>query len=183
MRLAALLLAALPCLVLAEPITLKGLAPGMTKAQIEAAHPGITLRCFKPAANAMTHELCGSHGDNYGPLATFAGVKAKSYVAHLRDDVVHTVTVSISPADFDAAVAAVSERYGKPTRAESTVSNRMGAKFDQVRVHWVVEDSALAGSKRAGDLETSSFHLTTKAAAMESEKRRQDAAKKGAQDM
>lgn len=173
----------MPWSTLAEPIALKGLTPGMTKAQLEAAHPGITLRCFTPDPNPTTTELCGSHGDNFGPLATFAGVKA-TYITHLKGDLVHTVTVALAPDDFETAVAAVTERYGKPaSRRESVISNRMGAKFDQVEVRWVVQDTALYGAKRAGKIDTSSFHLTSKTMSEERDKARKDAAKKGAHDM
>lgn len=44
--LAALILSALPFAALgAEPLAVKGLAPGMARAAMESAHPGIAAEC------------------------------------------------------------------------------------------------------------------------------------------
>lgn len=187
MRRLFLSLVALPLFATAEPITLKGLAPGMTKAQLEEAHPGFTSRCSSPAPNPTTTEICisiGSSRADLPALATFAGVRASNYAAHLRDDIVHAITVTIDASDFEQAEAAVTERYGKPvSRKLSTIKNRMGASFDQVDVIWRREGAELSGSKRASKIDEAGFHLTLQSDSGSSERSKKKAAKSGAKDM
>lgn len=166
---------------MAEPIVIKGLAPGLTKEQLEAVHPGMTRSCHEPDKNPTTTELCGSSG--IADLSTFGGVHAKLYLAHLRDGIVHTITISISPDDYDAAVAALTERFGKPVeRKASIVKNRMGAEFDQVQTTWRRDGSILVGTKRAGSVDMSNFHLALEKDFEERNRRRKEDAKARAKD-
>lgn len=180
-------LAALATIAQAEPITLKGLAPGMTKAQIEEAHPGFTSKCMQTERDAATTEVCGSRGASRADLpalVTFAGVRAISYAALLKGEVAHTVMVVIDQADFEKAESAVTERYGKPaSRKLSTVKNRMGAAFDQVDVTWRVAGSVLAGQKRGINVDQASFVLTLERGIEERAGQRKESAKAGAKDM
>lgn len=176
-----------PLAAMAEPITLKGLAPGMTKAQIEEAHPGFTSRCKEVRTDPTTTEVCVSIGASRADLpalVTFAGVRANYYAANLLDGVAHTIIIAIDAGDFAQAESAVSEKYGQPAqRKTSTVTNRMGAAFDQVSVEWRREGSILAGAKRGATVEKGAFTLTSERALKDHAQQRDGAAKANAKDM
>ena len=187
MKIAYLILAALPCLALAEPITLKGLGPGMTKEQMEELHPGFTARCSAITNSPTYDEACGSIGASRADradLVTFAGVRATSYTALLKNGVAQTLMVMIAADDFEQAEAAVTERWGKPAeRKTGTIQNRMGASFDQIETRWARDGTILRGAKRGGKVDTATFTLISESGLGERDKSRKDAAKKGAKDM
>lgn len=111
-------------------------------------------------------------------------MRAHYYAANLLDGVVHTIAVEVDASDFTQAEAAVSEKYGNPAlRKVSTVKNRMGATFDQIKVEWRRDGSLLVGSKRATSVDKGSFMLTSERALDEHARKRKDAAKSGAKDM
>jgi hypothetical protein len=171
----------------AEPITIKGLAPGITKAQIEELHPGMTSRCRDVPGDPTTDEVCVSIGSSRADLpalATFAGVRAKYYAANLRNGTAHTILVAVESSDFASVEAAITERYGKPVeRKLSTVKNRMGAEFDQVHTTWRRDDSVLIGRKRSFSVDEAGFQLTAESGIEDREKRRKEGAKASAKDM
>ena len=182
-----LLVIALPCAAVAEPVTLKGLAPGMTKAQVAEAHPSITKSCMKPQDSVMTDEVCGysnKHHSGAPALHTFAGVPVESWTVMLKEGIVHTVMIILPSEKFEDAETAVTERWGKPShRGTSTVQNRMGATFDQVDARWLREGSVLRGMKRGGNVTKATFSLTTERGMEERYKAKKDAAKAAASDM
>lgn len=58
MRLALIAALLSPLFAVAEPMNFKGLAPGMTKAQMEEAHPGFTSYCKAIRTDPTTTEVC-----------------------------------------------------------------------------------------------------------------------------
>lgn len=178
---------ALSGLCAAEPITLKGLAPGITKQQIEERHPGMGTACRAVEGDPTTDEVCVSIGSSRADLpalASFAGVRARYYAANLSKGVVHTVIVSFASTDYDTVEAAVTERYGKPAeRKLTTVQTRMGAEFDQVTTTWREGDSLLVGRKRSSTIDEAAFQLTTESASQQLQQRRKEGAKASAKDM
>lgn len=187
MRIAPLLLAALPAVALAEPMTLKGLAPGMTKAQLSEVHPTIDQKCMRPERDTTTDEICGYSTKYHGSipaLHTFAGVNVDLWTIMLKAGVVHTVTITLPSDDFDRVEIALTERWGKPNaRTTDTVSNRMGASFDQVKVNWAREGFVLRAMKRSGKVTQAMISLTTERGMEERYKANKDAAKAAASDM
>ncbi len=187
MKIAAFLLAALPCLALAEPISLKGLAPGMTKDQMRQAHDSLGGGCMRPERDPTVDEVCGystKYHKGIPALHTLAGVDVDQWTILLKDGVVHTIIVTLPADKFDAVEAATIERWGKPkSRSVGTVKNRMGASFDQVQADWVSDGTFLRAMKRGGKVDQASFYLTTERGMAERDKARKDQAKAGAKDM
>lgn len=187
MRLAALALSALPLFALAEPISLKGLAPGMTKAQMSATHDSLGGGCTKPERDPSIDEVCGyvtKYHKGIPALHTLAGVDVDQWTILLKDGVVQTVIITLPASDFERVEASMVERWGKPaTRTTGTVKNRMGATFDQVQANWISDGTVLRGMKRGGKVDQASFYLTTERGMAERDKARKDAAKAGAKDM
>lgn len=165
------LLAALlvPLSVLAEPITLKGLAPGMTKEQLEAAHKGFTALCFA-SIQVTGGESCGYVGRkgslvDIPALETFAGAPAIRWQAILKNGAANVITVSLKSDHFDRVTAALVEKWGKPTDSEaSSVHNRMGASFDQIETTWAIDGMLLKAQKRGRLVDEMTLSLTTPSA-------------------
>lgn len=173
----------------AEPVTLKGLAPGMTKAQIEEAHKGITRLCTKPA-HRPGGELCG-YSTKKGSLAdipaldSFAGVPATMWLVVLKDGVATSVGVNLESGYFERVAAALTERWGSPaSREASVVANRMGAQFDQVEAKWRIDGSVLIATKRGSKVDEMRVTLTTSAAMADADRERREVQpKKDAADL
>lgn len=187
MRIAAIILAALPCIALAEPITLKGLAPGMTKAQVNEMHSPVASGCMTRERDPTTDEMCGYSTKVHSgipALHTFADVNVGSWVLMFKGGVVHTVMVSFGAGDYDRIEEALSERWGKPvSRKAGTVKNRMGAEFDQIEATWTRDGSVLRAAKRGSKVDEGSLMLTTSRSMQSRDQERKDAAKKAAKDM
>lgn len=190
MRFAALALVALAVTAHAEPITLKGLAPGMTKAELEAAYTGFTSSCMKPKSAPSGTEVCGYTTGKRSlvdirALDTFGGVRVDRWVAILNDDVAKSIVVNLASDDFERVVAALTERWGKPeSEKNSVVQNRMGATFDQIETTWKSEGSVLVAKKRRGKVDEMGLYLSTeKFIAEGSRERREDRPKADAKDM
>lgn len=185
--LALVLLAAAPSLALGEPITLKGLGPGMTKAQVNQTHDSLASNCMRPERDSATDEVCGystKYHSGIPALHTLADVKVQTWTLMLKDGVVHTVAVSFAADDFDRVEGALIERWGKPVeRKIGEVKNRMGASFDQVQATWNREGSLLRAAKRGGKVDESRIYLTTARGIQERDQARKESAKAGAQDM
>lgn len=187
MRIAPVLLVLFSAAAHSEPISLKGLSPGMSKAQMNEAHDSLGGGCRKPERDPTTDEVCGyltKYDKGIPALHTLAGVSVDQWTILLKNGVVHTIIVGFPSDDFESVETATSERWGKPTnRSTGSVSNRMGATFDQVQVNWVREGTVLRGMKRGGTVDQSTLYLTTEKGMIEREKVRKEAAKSRAKDM
>lgn len=187
-QIAMLVAAAIPLVAIADPITLKGLAPGMTKDQLETTHKGTTSLCSRSQRGAGA-ETCG-YATNKGSLVdipaldTFAGAKVNSWLFLLRDGVVTTIMISLHTDNFDRVVAATEERWGRPSkREESTVQNRMGASFRQVEATWAIDNSVLVIRKRRGKIDEMGVYLSTEAMIRDDARERDARPKSDAKDM
>lgn len=188
-RSALALLALLPTVAVGEPISIKGLAPGMTKEQAELAHAGITKLC-RPAKTDQAAEVCG-YMPKYKSLGsipsldTLAGADAIGWMLVVKNGAVNTLSVRMAARDFDRVTAAMQERWGNPSkREESVIQNRMGATFDQVHTEWRVAGSVLVAKKRGGQVDEMSIYLSTEDRINEgARERREDRPKVDAQDM
>jgi len=63
--------------------------------------------------------------------------------------------------DFDEALAALTLKWGKPVLEHSTVTNRMGATFDQVEATWKKDTYTLVLKKHAGKIDHPSLFLVS----------------------
>lgn len=176
-RFALLLSLLIATLAHAEQITLKGLSVGMTKEKVLDVVPWLLQACIP--LNGLRQ---GTEGCRYrptpdrsadDPLNSLGGVPVKSWTVILRDGVIKQIMVSLHPDHFDRLRLAISERYGAPTKqTSSTISNRMGARFDQVESIWRVGESILLLTKRDGQIDQASATLTSDRTLEESERDR-----------
>lgn len=174
----------------AEPLSLKGIAPGMTVEQVDAQHPGLAAKCgvWKDGGSRCTYSAAreaGRSGAGAIPsLTTLAGINVELWLIRLREGKVASVTVGGSSKDFDRLIAAISEKHGKPTTlTESTIQNRAGASFDQVEAQWIIADTSLQIRKRSGNVDRMMVTLGSKTDRELMEKERQENAKKDATDL
>ncbi len=185
----------LPCGVVAAqpPLEFKGVPIGATKAELLATLPGFKCNgqfCFwflqlepdrvcKPLSDMSDrNRKCREQAiltSRFGPGAT------KDYTVRIVEDRVASVAITIYETSFDITVAALTEKYGRPTVDEtSTVQNRAGATFDNRRVAWKRPDGAIIAQQRSTSVDESVVHMTTHAAADVAAKERANEAKSGA---
>lgn len=162
----------------AEPPSLKGLAPGMTKAQLAEVLPGITDACMPTSKEA------GNEGCLYYPkrsrarnpaFDTLAGGDVETWFAIVREGIATSIMVTMQTGNFDRVAAALSEKWGKPSASESsTVQNRMGATFDQTTITWRVDGSVVTAKRRSSKIDQMSVSLTTEKEIAESGRERRE---------
>ena len=189
-RIAALVLGAITFAASAEPISLKGLAPGMSKGKLETAYKGLTSACTKARNAPVPTEICGYTTKKRSlvdipALDTFAGAPVERWLAIVSEDVTTTILVTQSSSDYERVVAALTERWGKPASAKSsTVQNRMGATFDQMETEWRVDGSVLLAKKRGTTVDEMGLYLSTEKYIAESGRdRRETQPKADAKDL
>lgn len=170
-RYLAVIALALPAMAGAEPITLKGLAPDMTKAQLEQTHPGLTKNCIPVQKVAPDAEVCGYPsvgGPRIEALDTLAGVPVKRWLATMRKGTTDSIMVLQDNGDFERVKAAMEQKFGRPFSVEpGEVQNRMGATFDQIKIRWSLEGRLLTIQKRSGKLDEMMILLSSEAAMRE----------------
>ena len=65
-----------------------------------------------------------------------------------------SVWVFYPPQSTEQVIGALTEKYGKPTRVDSsTVQNRMGAAFEQNSTRWVRRDGTIVARRYAASLD------------------------------
>jgi hypothetical protein len=79
--------------------------------------------------------------------------------------IVERIALTISPDAFDEIAPELVRKFGKPTTiTRSTVQNRMGAKYPQIRYLWAAKDGAeVLYIKYASTLDRSTLNFSTKA--------------------
>lgn len=165
MRIAIFALGVVSFAATAEPITLKGLAPGMTKEQLENAAPQFTVNCREAKGEAGV-ETCGYYPKQRGPsipaLDTLAGAPVQGWVAIVRNGIANTISVRLASSEFSRVSTALREKWGKPAGEESsTIQNRMAAKFDQTELTWRVDGAILVVKQRSSNVDTMGIFLST----------------------
>jgi hypothetical protein len=114
---------------------------------------------------------------------TYAGAKAWLFF-FLHSDRATTLSVSFSPSDFDMIVGAMKERFGAATNEETTtLTNRMGARFENHIVTWKRGDQKVEAKRYAGSVDRASVLFSSKAALEEFKERSIEEKKKRAGDL
>lgn len=168
----------------AQPIALKNLAPGMTTKEIRLLYPQFSCRVYDgDEVCSYFSEYTSIHGYNES-LSTVAGAQVKSWFIPIRNGRSVSVIVTLASSEFDHVKAAMAERFGKPTSQEtSTVTNRMGAKFDQTVTAWVRRGSVLQVQKRSSQVDEMRVLLTIAEAMKDADAASAAKTKKGAKDL
>lgn len=178
-----------PLFCWAEPLSIKGISPGMTKVELNTAHPGFGDKCTEwrrePGKVRCIYSPQSRHeGGTIPSLDRIGGVAPTLWLASMRDGRLSSISVSVRAADFDRLYDALKERFGPPmTVQESEVQNRMGAKFDNVEAAWRASGNVLLITKRTGRIETSRLEIEAAAEWDASKRERKARAKKDAEDL
>lgn len=186
MRIWIFIAAAFVCSANAEPISLKGLAIGMTKGQMEEFAPGFGRTCVEHLERNGVIPCGFSEGSSTRPLslATLAGAQVKSWVMLMSNGALSMVMARFPASEFDGVVAALTEKYGRPKSIEKTsVQNRMGASFPQIEITWRQDGTTLVAKKLDLNIETMSVQLTSDESAARAVEDAKARAKKNANDL
>lgn len=137
----ALIAVLFPISSLAQPIEIKGLRVGMTKAEVQKKFP--TFKGFTIAGVRSKHDFL--------PLEV-------SY----RSGKLHNLMFIFAPANFDTVFGAIKEKYPNINCEKSLVGNPMGATFGQVECSLQDSDSVLKLVRYATDISTSVLIVSSK---------------------
>lgn len=172
----------------ADPLSLKGIAPGMTLDQVEAAHPGFTKFCGDSAkagnGSCLVFISRTTRNPDVPSLATMGGAPVRSIDVKFIRGQVATVHVRMENVRFGSVLAGLNEKFGEPAKVEnSSIQNRAGASFDQVEATWKGSSAELTLRKRAGSIDVMSMDLAGTEFAADLEAQKKDRAKASAKDL
>ncbi|MCA3000366.1 MAG: hypothetical protein ING75_17395 [Rhodocyclaceae bacterium] len=148
-------------------LRLKGLYPGITLEKADEYHPGIANFCRDASAlrdslfecNVMTGNLAGPQ--SIDTLDTLAGQRVKMWAIRGKGNVIWQILVLL-PSDSARDVgAALAEKYKSGTIATTTVTNRMGAKFENVTRAWKSGDLSLVVERYGPSLDSGTVMFTS----------------------
>lgn len=169
-----------------ERLEIKGLTPGMTRAEVIAKYPD--LRCLDiPTRKGL--ESCGATRANDHAnmsvlqLDTYAGHRPKMYMVLINSGITTSVSVELGTLDFVGVTDAIAQRYGKPKIERSTVHNRMGASFDQETHTWTRGEDTLRARKRGRSVDNMEVVLTSTARIAERIEENKQHAKENSKDL
>lgn len=177
----------LPCW--AEGLSIKGIALGMTKEELNATHPGFGDKCAElrrePGKVQCSYSPQSRHeGGTIPSLDRIGGVAPTIWLAAMREGRLSSISVRLRTADFDRLFGALKEKLGPPaTVQESETQNRMGAKFDNTEAAWRAAGAELTITKRAGKIDTSRLSLESEVERAAADKERKARARKDADDL
>lgn len=166
----------------AAPIELKGITPGASIASVRTTYPGFACKEQGPGAGEChyVHSVDGG----IEALNTLGGANTRVWGVRYANDRIGAINVLLRSKDFDQVAAAFVEKYGKPTKRQtSKIQNRMGASFEQVELVWSIKSEVLSVVRFAGDLETMAVNLAGKEYVEREMSRHKTDAKKGAKDL
>lgn len=126
------LLAVFPMLAAGQPLEFKGVPFGASEEQLRAALlPGVSsFNCYA-ATGAQPGTTCAIHGITYAEHPT------TGTYAHFADGHLSAVMISLYGASAKHAVAALTSKYGQPSRRTSTTKRtKQGVKYLWLGTEW-----------------------------------------------
>lgn len=134
------------------PIELKGVPLGATQAELTEKIHGFSCsstRCFYLQSSASSPEAY-----------RFGSVTPVGYAVELVDDRVAYISVLIQESAYGEALAALKEKYGRPTteRVEKK-SNAMGATFESRIATWSRKDGQIKIEQRGSTVDRGSVTM------------------------
>ncbi len=129
---------------ISQEIEIKGLKLGMSKADVES----------------NVGKIRGSFIDGF----TIGGVGGKYLAVKFHEDKLDNVMFIFKPDGFEAVRRAVASKYPALTCSDSTVQNRAGASFEQVRCELNSDGTRFSLTRISGDVNTSMLTLSTQRA-------------------
>jgi hypothetical protein len=112
-------------------------------------------RARKPGDILAATTLCGAQNN------TYAGAKAS--ISMLFDEVgFGEAFIKVAPSDFPQVVAALTEKYGRPTRTRhEAMTTAMNVKVDNVSHHWSLSGARIEAIRYAGRIDESVVSVTS----------------------
>ncbi len=155
-------------------IDLKSVTLGASEAQVTARFPGITCR---DRSVATAERMCTVLKETYG------GAEASLSFA-LIGGKVSNMGARLNSRDFANVVAAMRERFGSPSSEENeTVTNPMGARFDNQVLTWRRGGEVVVARHYSGSLDRASVTFVSEAAIEDFKRRSRDKSRERAKDM
>lgn len=186
-----------------RPLEFKGLHIGSTVAELLAKYP--QLSCSDPKQKVVEFRndpnflkfwerkqdeadlFCGTvfGGDERDiALAETAGHRAEAIDINFFEGRLAYAKLSLPSLAFDDLLAALTAKYGPPTRQDiKQVQNMAGAVFNNVFAYWDSNDGFISLIQYAGSLDKSEYELTSNTYWPEVEKRRAARAKDAAKSL
>ena len=143
----------------AKPVQKPG--PAKVKIDYKGAKFGTPLEKFKNLVPELPCQVSAVTGGDVCMALTsqFAGVTAGAVIARFYDKKFGQLSAYFDTSDFEAVVAALITKFGKPhATARSVASNRMGEQVEQVEYRWFGTDGTIT-ARRFGDKLTESVVL------------------------
>ncbi len=167
------------CLADASEISFKGIVLGKAteKDVLEKFNGAKRYGAFifaKPSYNADA--ICGTLTDSLknpsiltcrseamaSQLFRIGQTSAGEFIFTDKDGTIEEVSASFSTSSFEAVLAALIEKYGKPTSQESErVQNKIGTTFNSMSATWKLSDGTLVVRERSGKVDTMSLQIFT----------------------
>lgn len=181
-----------------ERLDFKGIPFSVSQKQFEQLFP-MAAWCRVPKDRRTADVTCGAVRENIkcdvrgapkncaeerDKAYTYAGARMHAFMANFYNDALASMHVSFYSSDFDSILAALISRYGKPDEIKSEpLQTRVGAVYENTIASWRKSDSTLLIRKYAGSISTGAAAYVLDGSTAEFEKRRGEAAKKGAKDL
>jgi uncharacterized protein YhbP (UPF0306 family) len=171
-----LTLALVPALAQAERLGFKGVELGSSLAQI-ASNPKFVCHL---ASTPIADKVCSLRAQE---KETIAGAPIDSLFYFYDQSSLTGIVVNLPETQFQAVVAALSEKFGTPALKSETVKNLKGVAHENRTYRWVRPEGSLQAERYAGRLDKSVIRYTDDSAAQRVQQRRALLAKDPRKDL
>jgi hypothetical protein len=131
------------------PLEVKGVPLEGTEESIFAKYPKPKAGCVDMKANPFTDRFCGA-ADSFG------GAEARIRFSLLKGKI-RRISIELDSKDFEKVLEALLQKYGSPkTKSSETVTNAMGAQFENVLVVWDFGSQRIFARRFTDNIRTSS---------------------------
>jgi hypothetical protein len=141
-------------------LRLKGLYPGITLEKADEYHPGIATHCKGTSALSDSVFQCTVSSSTsigslrFGALDTLAEQRVDFWSISGKGDVIWAISVSLDSSAAMKVGAALAEKYKFGVVSAPIMTNRMGAKFENLTRTWRSGDLMLRVAEYGSSLDT-----------------------------
>lgn len=90
---------------------------------------------------------------------TIAGAPAELVIVYLIEEKISSISVLFKNENFDGIKLALQNKYGNGAVSHQTLTNRMGATFDNESVKWVNGSDSMTLQRYSGKIDTGSLEI------------------------
>lgn len=160
----------LPLIASTAQLEFKGMPMGSSEKAVKAKFPWLHGRTTSKAERASSDRTCeepgGGPSGKMSDKGTFAGADAK-IIFYFYADKLHRIGVLVREINFDAAVKALTAKYGTPTKTEiEALQNQFGAIFPNHIYRWSPDGGSIRATRNSL-LPTKSGNLITNISTIE----------------